>query len=1134
MLRLSSPIENIRDHYTVVVVGSGYGGGIAASRLARAGQQVCVLERGKELHPGEYPDTVAEGLREVQLDLPDGHIGDPTGLYDFRVNEEMNVVLGCGLGGTSLINASVALPAERAIFADPRWPQGLRDDLDTLLEEGYQRARQMLGSTPYPTHFPNLRKLEALEKSAAAMHAPFYRPAINVSFQDGVNQAGVYQQACQLCGDCVSGCNYGSKNTTLMNYLPDAKNYGAEIYTGVSVSRIEQQNEGWLVHYQLLDVGRDKFQAPTLFLSADIVVLAAGTLGSTEILLRSKAHGLALSDKVGHYFSGNGDVVGFGYNYDHPVNGIGFGLFPQGEQEPVGPCITGIIDLRHQPQLEKGIVIEEGSIPTILSTFLATAFAAAARTSGKDTDSGLADMVQERTRELDSLVLGPYHGAVHNTQTYLVMSNDESTGIMHLEDDRLRITWPGVGSGANVGQANARMTAATRLHGGTFIHDPLTAKFLHDALVTVHPLGGCVMAEAAEQGVVNHKGQVFSSSQGTDVYEGLYVCDGAVIPRSLAVNPSLTISGIAERTCFLLAQDHSWTIDYQLPSVPSQPPEVDHLGIEFTETMRGAFSSKVKDDYAPGAAQGETDHSTIVFTLTIVSESLEQMLSDAAHTAKMIGTVIAPALSPDPLTVTQGEFNLFVVDPDQVGTRQMRYRMTLTAEDGRKYFFDGFKVVHDDPGFDIWSDTSTLYITLYDGDSMDSPILGKGIMTIRPDDFARQMTTMQVTHAANLLQGLEAQARFGQFFAGILYDTYGGIFSRSNVFDPTAPPRKKRPLRVATPEVDFFRTADGQQLRLTRYRGGSKGPVILVHDIGTSSLMFAIDTIQTNLLEYLFAHGYDIWLLDYRASIELPTAATQFTADDVATQDYSAAIARVRELTGAPSVQVVAHGFGAITLLMAILSGVTGVRAAVCSQVGMHIRVPALSQVKAHLRLPAFLEAAGIDSLTAYVDNHADWLDRLYDTGLKLFPAAEHCDSQVCRRVSFMYGPLYQHEELNAATHAVLHELFGVATTRALEQLAGMTRSGQLIDAQGRDAYLPHLDRLAFPITFIHGAENDCFLPESTALSYDLLAAANGKKLYTRHLIRKYGDIDCILGKAAARDVYAFILAQLEATRAVS
>jgi cholesterol oxidase len=1133
MARLASPIENIKDHYTVVVVGSGYGGGIAASRLARAGQQVCVLERGKEFQPGEYPDTQIEALVQMQANTPDGHVGSRTGLYDFHINEDINVFVGCGLGGTSLVNANVSLRAEPRVFDDPRWPQALRDDLSTLVAEGYRHAEEMLKPTPYPDNFPPLPKLEALQESAAFLKAEVYRPPINVTFKDGVNHVGVPQQACKCCGDCVSGCNYAAKNTTLMNYLPDAKNHGAEIYTEVSVRYLERKDGRWLVHYQWLNSGREKFDAPTLFVGADVVILAAGTLGSTEILLRSKAMGLPLSDRVGQRFTGNGDVLGFGYNNDRVINGIGFGHRSPGSLEPVGPCITGVIDMRYQPELDQGMVIEEGSVPGALGPLLPPALAAAAKLIGQDTDTGVVDAIKEEARELESLVRGPYHGAVHNTQTYLVMTHDDGNGQLYLEDDRLRIRWPGVGDEPIFQKVNHRLLEATKALGGIYVENPIWTELFRHSLITVHPLGGCVIGETAEQGAVNHKGQAFSGTQGADVYENLYVSDGSVIPVPLGVNPLLTISALAERCCVLLAKDRGWQINYDFPVVPVTPPPPQPMGIQFTETMKGYFSTQVKDDYEKGEQQGQRENSSFEFTLTIASDDLHQMVTDPNHEAHMLGSVKAPVLSAEPLTVNDGLFNLFVIVPDQVATRHMRYRMRMWTEEGRVYYLDGYKIIRDDPGIDLWHDTTTLYITIYDGDSNQSPVLGKGILHIHPMDFMKQMTTMQVTHATSLEERLKGMAEFGRFFAGVLFETYGGIFAKPTVFNPDAPPRKKRPLRVGAPEVHAFQTSDHVSLRLTRYQGGSKGPVILSHGLGVSSLIFAIDTIETNLLEYLYAHGYDVWLLDYRASIALPASAMQSTADDVATKDYPAAVATVRNLTGAQDVQMVVHCYGSTTFFMAMLAGLPGVRSAVCSQIATHIVAPAPTKLKSGLHLPSFMDVLGIKSLTAYVDTTANWAERLYDKAVGLYALAEaqgRCNSPVCHRITFMYASLYEHETLNEATHEALHEMFGIATISAFEHLALMVRKGHIVAADGADVYLPHLERLAIPITFIHGAENECFLPESTEITYNLLREKNGKDLYARHVIPQYGHIDCIYGKNTVTDVYPFILNHLDAT----
>ena len=179
------------------------------------------------------------------------------------------------------------------------------------------------------------------------------------------------------------------------------------------------------------------------------------------------------------------------------------------------------------------------------------------------------------------------------------MTHDEGQGKLVLEDDRLRIHWPGVGSEPIFSKVNERLEAATRALGGTFIPNPIWSKLSAHTLVTVHPLGGCIMAEEASHGVVNHKGQVFSGPTGENVYDNLYVSDGSIIPRSLGLNPLLTISALAERCCSLIAKDRSWEIDY---TFSFSQKAASTIGLEFTETMRGTFEA-----------------SPCSFTLTIIS-----------------------------------------------------------------------------------------------------------------------------------------------------------------------------------------------------------------------------------------------------------------------------------------------------------------------------------------------------------------------------------------------------------------------------------------------------------------------------------------------------------------------------------
>ncbi len=198
------------------------------------------------------------------------------------------------------------------------------------------------------------------------------------------------------------------------------------------------------------------------------------------------------------------------------------------------------------------------------------------------------------------------------------------------------------------------------------------------------------------------------------------------------------------------------------------------VGLVFTEAMRGAFSTKVKDrDYGRGVRQGQDDGSRFEFVLTIGTDNLQSMIDAVDHPGRSIGTVAAPALAPEPLMVTGGEFFLFVPQAD--GSQRMRYRMTMVTRDGRTFFVDGFKIIRDDPGFDLWADTTTLYITVFDGPTDAAPVLGCGILHIAPADFLHQLAATKAVGARNALQELRAKATFLRLFAGTLFETYADL-----------------------------------------------------------------------------------------------------------------------------------------------------------------------------------------------------------------------------------------------------------------------------------------------------------------------------------------------------------------------
>ncbi|GJH04513.1 alpha/beta fold hydrolase [Paraburkholderia terrae] len=1131
MNRLSSALSAMKDHYEVVVVGSGYGGAIAASRMARAKRSVCLLERGREFMAGDFPATPPEGVAQMQYNMGVAQIGSPLALLEVHVNPDVNVVVGCGLGGTSLINANVALKPDARLWDDPRWPAALRAD-QANLDICYERARTMLGATPVPDDYPNLPKLDALALSAQrlGMSDRFYRPPITVTFKDGKNAAGVDQQRCIGCGDCNSGCNHGAKNSTHMNYLPDAVAHGAQIFTSAAVHSVVRDNERgvWCVRYQPADLKRELYDAPELFVTADIVILSAGTLGSTAILLRSQEAGLPVSKQVGQHFTGNGDVLAFAFNTDKVINGVGWGTHPAGDIPPVGPCITGIIDHRNTPDVKDGFVIEEGSVAAPIGLGLMGVLGLAAPVEGVEMPDPAGDPpLADEARIAESILRGPYHGAMRNTQTFLVMAHDDESGQITVENGRPRVNWPNAGKQPIYETVEKTLIAATGALGGTYVRNPISADLFQNRTVTVHPLGGCGMADDAAHGVVDQAGRVFSGTDGNAVHDGLYVMDGAVMPLSLGVNPLLTISALAERNCAQLAQSRGWKIDYDAAGNTAPPPPLK-IGLRFTETMIGTYF--VGDTKPAGQRDDPAEGTPINFTVTVVSDDLDDMLANSQHQAHMIGTLTCTALSPQPMTVNDGIFNLFVVDETNVERRNMNYRMTLDTVDGKHFYLTGQKIITHTSLTELWTQTNTLYAKIRESDADDAPVIGHATLIITPENFLKQQRTIEVTNTPNIETRLAYTLKFGRFFAGVLYTEYGGVAAPLQYFNPDAPPRVRRALRAPAPQITYFNTDDGKTLRLARYHGGNKGPLLLIHGSGVSSRIFSTDLIGTNLVEFLCAAHYDVWLVDLRVSIELPTATERTTADEIARYDIPAAVAKVRELTGTDGIQVIGHCLGGLALSMSLMSGLKGVRSAVMSQVSAHPVPGLLQRIKAGLHTPQILQHLGIKDMTAYTQ-HEKWPHNLLDDALKFFPVErdETCNSPVCHRATFLYGLLYEHEQLDEQLHANLQELFGIHDVELFNQLAAMVRAGHVVDANGDDVYMPNIAGMKLPIAFIHGSKNLCYLPTSTEMTYDLLVERFGPENYERHVIDGYGHIDCVFGKRAALDVFPTIVRYLDA-----
>jgi cholesterol oxidase len=723
------------------------------------------------------------------------------------------------------------------------------------------------------------------------------------------------------------------------------------------------------------------------------------------------------------------------------------------------------------------------------------------------------------------------------------MSDDAGDGRLRLDGDTVRVDWEGAGD-RPVFDRNAevlrKMSASL---GATFVGNPLSTPMFNESLVTVHPLGGCPMADDGAGGVVDHAGRVFTGLSG-EVHDGLVVADGAVVPRPLAVNPLLTISALAERASELLAADRGWS-DRDRASAAGRPsgPRVQRPGVTFTERMAGWAAPSVDGDAVAGERRGRAEGTPLEFVLTVSIDDLEALLRDPATPGRLSGTVTAPVLSPQRLRVVDGAFRLMQQDPTHVDTWHMRYSMLLVAEDGERFGFEGTKYLHDRSGLDAWADTTTLHVTITRGRRPD--VVAAGVMRLTAADFARQLSTMRVSGIDGSLERARLLARFSTRFLRSLGSVYGGPLDGVGEF-PAAPPVPVPPtgdgarrLRLPAAEPRWCdgdgcwhegsEVGDDAWLRLTRYEGGRRGPVLLAPGFGMSAMSFIGGTIETNLTEHLVAKGYDVWLFDYRAGIDLPSSRTPFTLDDIATSDWPAAVAEVLRLTGASSVQAVGHCVGSASLMMALASGsIPDVRSAVCMQFTLHPETSLLNRAKAALGVGSLLGRLGLDRVAPFTGGSV--AKKLLDLGLRAvpMPAGEHCAKPLCRWINAIYGCTHSHEQLNDATHDGLDNLFGVGNLRALDHVAVIMRASKVLAADGTDNYVSHPERLRLPILLVQGERNHIFRPEGSLRTLRWLQEANDPALYERVVLPGYAHLDALIGRDAPVDVFPVVSGHLD------
>ena len=535
--------------FDVIVVGSGFGGAVTTYRQAEAGRTVCLLERGRDYPPGSFPRRPSEVSRSLWDPSQGMH-----GLFDVWSFRRLDALVSSGLGGGSLIYANVLLRKDEHWFnrslpdgGYESWPVSRAD-----LDPHYDRVEQMLRPVPFPETFDRATaKTGALARAAHDSGMDYQRlplaatlgsrERVGSTFDHGDNYHGVPRQTCTSCGACNLGCNTGSKNTLDLTYLSRADRRYADIRTRSEVRSFRPVDGGWEVTYVRHDTDRATEAAPGRRPEPDPplplhrvrarqLVLAAGSLGSTYLLLGNRASLPRISDRVGQAFSGNGDFLGF------------FTRAPSRLDPSIGPVITGAVRV---PDVAEGgdgpgMYLEDGGYSELLDWINEVVppldlGRRVARLAGARLSQALRGPGPTRVSEQVAELVGDAHQSV-NRLPLLAMGRDCPDGVLRLRDGFLDLE-SGAGSAAYYRSVQVRLRQLATALGARY-RPGVTA--LLSRLITVHPLGGAAMAAGPREGVVDSFGEVFG-------HPGLYVVDGAAMPGPVGANPSLTIAAMADR-----------------------------------------------------------------------------------------------------------------------------------------------------------------------------------------------------------------------------------------------------------------------------------------------------------------------------------------------------------------------------------------------------------------------------------------------------------------------------------------------------------------------------------------------------------------------------------------------------------
>ncbi|XXG62726.1 hypothetical protein AAC387_Pa05g1039 [Persea americana] len=1121
--------------YDAVVVGSGYGGSVAACRLAMAGIKVCLIEKGKRWEAKDFPTSNYQMWSKGRLESDT--LGFSFGPKDalFQLYEQGNSVVGvvCGLGGGSLANMGQMVSTPVRTKKDPRWPKDWQKDW----EAHETLALTMLNPQDPPVEFASAKALKAEAEEIEESNPTPIKQTINFnSINDPGNVKGTTQlDQCVAYGNCMSGCPYNAKNSNDKNYIALAIEAGCKVKTQCRVQYIVKDvDEDWVGG----DVTRGQkprtwrvFLDSLEYVCADFVVLSAGVLGTTQILFQSERRGLKISDRLGMAFSTNGNNFAYLAGSSLPLNGQGtskeqFSNIPF--QNRPGPSVSSSFTS------SLGFTIESGVIPKAYPQLLLKGVF----THGWPNQYWFLHAIIDKLKQM----MG-----VKSTQGMLLslMGYDEGNGKITLDKatDKIRFSAPDDPLLPQKMKAIQRITK--RLGGILFMSRYQSTSF--------HLLGGCNVASDFSHGVCNPNGQVFKTQGDPQaVHKGLYVCDASLIPCSIGINPSLSILAAAEHVSSQLVND---ILKYKSINQPTDVPSGEvqlplnqqdlqdlsklHVGINGNPIMEKRSNEVLIKETLSGHLGGMPCTAFLIMKMDSKAYNKAGTTMGDPHPnlrGKVGGYLLSEFVQKDKLYIVDGTVDMCSVDSRTPYTQYMHYRLLLASPFGSRYIFEGSKVMN--PFFlalNGWSETRTLHVTFKEVQPKDATKLQQGTSsTEEPLDLIGELhlSTFELLRSLVTMKGRQS-GRFIYYLLQSFFRTYILQTPRMPYVDFSCYKLTEKPYPPHT--LHSITTGDGFVISCKQWipNGEKKGyPVLLLNGYSTES--FSCPTEPRDLVTTLLDEGYEPWILQVRLHPVNPS--NDFTIEDIGKFDIPAAFAKIRELHG-PSIKVhvIAHCVGGIAIHISLLGGhisASDIISLSCTNSAMFFKVPPYSLVKMRLPiLPILMAMLGPKKILPLHENiKAIPRHRLFKFILRLIPRYERCSCDKCAMFAGIFGNTFSHQNMTPTMCHFVHKqhLPSQVPLGGLPHLTKICVKGHIVNAKGEDIYLIHPERMALHTLYISSGRSILATPETSLLANQYMELHQPVFRHRRVVVEGFGHSDLFLGEESYKKVFPHMISHMK------